>query len=719
MPEDLQEVYEAVYDLVTQDPKAMPKDGDFITGRTSPADMAARMLAARVPAPKGPAAQPAEHRHGPHGCSACDCKGTGSVGFGLDPCCGPGSPCRACTGRGGFYVQPGDQGRFYMPPSADLPADVRRCGHCRATGAQPGEVPAPWEFGGPVLPGHGAPARPTVPGSDDAAIAAGPSSSAQQPYEPCEGDRVRARRYEQPTPSRGDPDRKLIHEWTGTAAGPHGMRVDGGGEHGGEYLDFRYVFLGGSPEDGTCAYLVTDVELLPPAVTTQEAPAVQDAAWGALACPSGGTGGTPHYGHNIWASDGNNANWRHRWCPGTYGDPYPVIYETETELRHDQEIAAEAAQAAPAPGAGTDGTSPQAPEAGPAFDAAEADSQMHAAIGRNDGWRFEMVNPRNGADGHRYRYTSYGRHTGTIEVTAEGFRWETASHRDGTPLASGTTTAIAEAFRAVTSGEPAGSGTGTWARAATAARLASFNAQLAGEWRRRAEQTGYLRAAYGIDPDKVSYLALAGRPGEVAALLSQAQEHLLNRRFAAMDRQLAAAVDDLAGCPGARGARVRQSVTELRERLQARLGKPEVIGLADGQTRQVTRRWPDGSWACPWCESPAMAGEALAEWSRGCPNPACPVNMSADQLADSRRREEAEAARRREAESISKFMADQAAEGRQREADLWIAAEAEAQKRGACIQCLRKSGWRSGRPKFVRHRSEDHHGAATTAPEAQ
>jgi hypothetical protein len=35
VPEDLREVYEAVYDLVTQDAKAMPKDGDFITGRTS------------------------------------------------------------------------------------------------------------------------------------------------------------------------------------------------------------------------------------------------------------------------------------------------------------------------------------------------------------------------------------------------------------------------------------------------------------------------------------------------------------------------------------------------------------------------------------------------------------------------------------------------------------------------------------------------------------
>ena len=48
VPEDLREVYAAAYDLVTRDPRAMPKDGDFITGETSPAAMAARMLAART-----------------------------------------------------------------------------------------------------------------------------------------------------------------------------------------------------------------------------------------------------------------------------------------------------------------------------------------------------------------------------------------------------------------------------------------------------------------------------------------------------------------------------------------------------------------------------------------------------------------------------------------------------------------------------------------------
>jgi len=58
VPEDLREVYASVYDLVTRDSQAMPEDGDFITGETSSAAMAAKMLAARarppVPAAAGP-----------------------------------------------------------------------------------------------------------------------------------------------------------------------------------------------------------------------------------------------------------------------------------------------------------------------------------------------------------------------------------------------------------------------------------------------------------------------------------------------------------------------------------------------------------------------------------------------------------------------------------------------------------------------------------------
>jgi hypothetical protein len=48
LPDELREVYEPAYALVTRDPRAMPKDSDFLTGEATPAAMAARMLAARA-----------------------------------------------------------------------------------------------------------------------------------------------------------------------------------------------------------------------------------------------------------------------------------------------------------------------------------------------------------------------------------------------------------------------------------------------------------------------------------------------------------------------------------------------------------------------------------------------------------------------------------------------------------------------------------------------
>jgi hypothetical protein len=71
------------------------------------------------------------------------------------------------------------------------------------------------------------------------------------------GDRVIARRYEQPTLTSGDPRRVLLAEWTGTVNEFGGMLTDDG-----SYVSFGYVFLGGSPQLGTCAYAVTEVEML-------------------------------------------------------------------------------------------------------------------------------------------------------------------------------------------------------------------------------------------------------------------------------------------------------------------------------------------------------------------------------------------------------------------------------------------------------------------------
>jgi len=53
VPEDLHQVYEAVYELVAQDPEAMPRSGDWITGEVTAAGMAAGLLAARAPSNDG------------------------------------------------------------------------------------------------------------------------------------------------------------------------------------------------------------------------------------------------------------------------------------------------------------------------------------------------------------------------------------------------------------------------------------------------------------------------------------------------------------------------------------------------------------------------------------------------------------------------------------------------------------------------------------------
>lgn len=138
---------------------------------------------------------------------------------------------------------------------------------------------------------------------------------------------------------------------------------------------------------------------------------------------------------------------------------------------------------------------------------------------------------------------------------------------------------------------------------------------------------------------------------------------------------------------------------------------PAAVAVADGETRQVTKTWPDGSYACPFCESPVVAGAARTDWDQGCPNPACRVNMAAEQLAGARQRDAEQQADDDRRRRISESIARATAEDRQREAELWAEVSAEAEKRGACLECLRKSYWRSGQPKFVRHRTANYHEA--------
>ena len=107
---------------------------------------------------------------------------------------------------------------------------------------------------------------------------------ASEPITPSKGQRVRIRRYIQPSLTPGDIARELSSDVTATATkvwpqgnvidldpatavvhyvNNEGRRDDPFGLAWRVGLDF--VFLGGKPQDGTCMYLVTEVEVLPEA----------------------------------------------------------------------------------------------------------------------------------------------------------------------------------------------------------------------------------------------------------------------------------------------------------------------------------------------------------------------------------------------------------------------------------------------------------------------
>lgn len=149
----------------------------------------------------------------------------------------------------------------------------------------------------------------------------------------------------------------------------------------------------------------------------------------------------------------------------------------------------------------------------------------------------------------------------------------------------------------------------------------------------------------------------------------------------------------------------------------------ELVTIAIGQSRPVARAYPDGTYECPWCHNPVFSQEGWGEApERGdypryereaydanlCPNPACPANPLAtaegaqailarwQAAADERAAQERRAASFRQA----------ADEAEQRRVDRWREVRREAEERGACMTCLRKSPWEFGTPRYVRHRGE-------------
>ena len=138
-----------------------------------------------------------------------------------------------------------------------------------------------------------------------------------------------------------------------------------------------------------------------------------------------------------------------------------------------------------------------------------------------------------------------------------------------------------------------------------------------------------------------------------------------------------------------------------------------LVTIGNGEARPIERIWPDGSYECPWCRYGVQAG------ADGCPNPNCFALVgssywTAERIAGVRAAHEARAAeearRKRDHEAA---MARIEAERHER-TDKWAAVAAEAERRGACLACLRASAWESygnpwnarpeGRARFVKHR---------------
>ena len=119
-----------------------------------------------------------------------------------------------------------------------------------------------------------------------------------------------------------------------------------------------------------------------------------------------------------------------------------------------------------------------------------------------------------------------------------------------------------------------------------------------------------------------------------------------------------------------------------------------------GRMRKVTRTWPDGSFACPFCEHPVLAGS-----TKGCENPWCtampsmPVAAAQKIVDDAAAREAADEARQRNlALATERIDADRAERHRRMDE-----VAAEAKRRGACVGCARWFDFNRGAPKFVKH----------------
>jgi len=117
-----------------------------------------------------------------------------------------------------------------------------------------------------------------------------------------------------------------------------------------------------------------------------------------------------------------------------------------------------------------------------------------------------------------------------------------------------------------------------------------------------------------------------------------------------------------------------------------------------GNEREITQRWADGSFACPFCTYPVTGTHCCNPWCVA--NPTMSAATAAELYAERAKKAEAEERAKRDRESIAAFHREQ------RDAHAaWRAEQtAECERRGACVRCLFQPGWQ--RAKFVRHRGK-------------
>jgi hypothetical protein len=148
---------------------------------------------------------------------------------------------------------------------------------------------------------------------------------------------------------------------------------------------------------------------------------------------------------------------------------------------------------------------------------------------------------------------------------------------------------------------------------------------------------------------------------------------------------------------------------------------PILITDVLARQRPVRHVCPDGSYSCPFCAA-AVSLEMTCAWhctieALHCGNPWCtanphmPVERAQAMVAEAEQRQREREGR----EARDRAWRDRMEATRRHDDEVWAAARAEAERRGACITCLRHSDWRSfdneypevrKRVRFVRHRGE-------------